>query len=81
MLSVLETHGEWAKISFAGKAAWSLVSNLSSDKPPERFDIGPYLRNPTPWYETIAKSEDLNVEFGPRGGKFVRTKKGFRRYF
>ena len=81
LVRIIETLETWAKVEAFSKIAWMKQSNLCNERPPERFDITPFVV--PAWHPQdfkTAKDYDA-VEFGPRGGRFVRTKSGFRRYF
>ncbi|MCB2047593.1 MAG: hypothetical protein KDE32_05120 [Novosphingobium sp.] len=75
-----EERGDWVHIEYCGKSAWARQSMLSTVQPEPRFDISPYLfgdrraviSNPSP---------NSAVEYGPRGGRFTRTNRGYKRYF
>jgi hypothetical protein len=84
-VDVLRDEGPWVLISFCGKEAWSPRANLSADLAPRRpaVEVGVV---PPPNYEFRSPTQSLGspmpkVEYGPRGGMFVRTPSGFRRYF
>lgn len=84
-VSVVRDQGFWVLISFCGKEAWSPRLNLSANLAPQRpaLDVGVV---PLPNYTfrppvSGGPQWPSNVEYGPRGGRFVRTSSGFRRYF
>lgn len=84
-VSVVRDQGSWVLIRFCGKEAWSPRENLSANLVPRRpaVDVGVV---PLPnWNFSPPETHDAqftsNVEYGPRGGRFVRTALGFRRYF
>jgi hypothetical protein len=84
-VSVIREQGPWVLIRFCGKEAWSLRENLSASLAPTRsaVEVGVV---PLPNYSFRARQTHpvqwpSNVEYGPRGGRFVRTASGFRRYF
>ena len=82
-VDVKRTDGEWALIEFCGKVAWALRSYLSNELTGRREGehIGPHIY----FGNRISRSQPSyhapQVEYGPRGGRFVRTSSGFRRYF
>lgn len=85
VVSVVRDMGSWVLIRFCGKEAWSPREYLSASLAPHRSaaDVGVApqanytFRSPL---ELCARWPS-NVEYGPRGGRFVRTASGFRRYF
>jgi hypothetical protein len=76
---VLKIADEWALIEFVGKRAWTPTSQIAAKAPKSRFNIEPYIVRPV--YGTPIQSDFDEVEFGPRGGRFTRTRSGHRRYF
>jgi hypothetical protein len=81
-VQIIRDAGSWVLIRFYDKAAWSPRTNLSAALAPKRpaVDVGVvpvpnYTLRPPPKVALPA------VEYGPRGGRFVRTSTGFRRYF
>ncbi len=82
-VDIVRTDGEWVLIEFCGKEAWALRSYLSNELTGRREDehiglrpnFGNRIFRSQPNYHTP------QVEYGPRGGRFVRTTSGFRRYF
>ena len=83
-VGVVCDEGAWVLIRFYDKEAWSPRENLSADLAPMRpaIDVG-ILPPPNYAFRSPQSVEvGLNpVEYGPRGGRFVRTTSGFRRYF
>ena len=79
-IEIVQDQGGWVLIRFCGKEAWSERSKLSGREPPARFDISPYIHNDYYDSKQILPLEPA-IEYGPRGGKFTRTKTGYRRYF
>ena len=79
LVSVIRDEGSWVLISFWGKEAWSPRENLSANLEPVRPAEGVGVA-PSPNY-SFRPSWEPQVEYGPRGGRFVRTALGFRRYF
>jgi hypothetical protein len=79
-VEVLATTDEWVKIKAFNKAAWMKKHHICNQPPPSRFDFSPYVfaAEVIAPHDTVPKQ---NVEFGPKGGRFVRTKSGYRRYF
>lgn len=80
-VEVIEDAGEWIRIKAFGKVAWMQRETLSEQRPPERSTFVPILGYS---YATIPGSRvspPTNVEYGPKGGRFTRTKTGYRRYF
>ncbi len=85
-VSVLEEKDGWALISAFGKEGWTPSQNLSLTKGERKdcVDVGCRPRGNTDYKPTPLESSaepPLNIEYGPRGGQFVRTASGFRRYF
>lgn len=83
-MRVVRDAGSWVLIRFYDKEAWSPRANLSATLVPKRpaVDVGVvplpnYAFRPTSRIEVVLDP----VEYGPRGGRFVRTATGFRRYF
>lgn len=83
-VEIVRDEEAWVLIRFCGKEAWSPRENLSDRLIPERAsrDVGSV---PTGNYDfrSTSRPESYSspVEYGPRGGRFVRTSTGFRRYF
>jgi hypothetical protein len=78
-VEVLSTNGEWVQIKVFSKVAWMKKHYLGNTPPTKRFNISPYIvREATQVRSSVSSS--IEIEFGPRGGRFVRTKLGFRRY-
>lgn len=78
-VNVLESRGDWAQIEFWGVKAWTLRTYLAQTLIEQQaaedigFEVSGYCSGG-------AGSASGVVEYGPRGGRFVRTSKGFRRY-
>lgn len=83
LVDVLKDEGEWVQIMYATKSAWAVRSQLSTEKPGpnKRFDISPYLFRKTTNPFARKAEQEPQIEFGPRGGRFTRTRTGFKRYF
>lgn len=79
-VNVLESHGDWVQIEFWGVKAWTLRTYLAQTMiaRQEAEDIGFEVLG---YRSKGAGGESGVVEYGPRGGKFIRTPQGFRRYF
>lgn len=83
-VSIVRDQGSWVLIRYCGKEAWSprrnLSTNLAPPRPAEDVGVVPLpscsLRSPR-----THRASAFSVEYGPRGGRFVRTSSGFRRYF
>ena len=84
-VTVVRDEGFWVVIRFCGKDAWCSRDNLYACLIPRRpaVDVGV-----VPSVDYTVRSLQLheaqrapNVEYGPRGGRFIRTALGFRRYF
>ena len=75
-VTVIRDDGAWVCVSVFGKKAWSARGNLSSARGPvqKTVEVGVQPR----FIEGPVHSG--GVEYGPRGGRFVRTRSGFRRY-
>lgn len=96
-VTIVRDEGTWVLIKFCGKDAWSPRGNLSATLEPMRAPVegepaggdaqGQTKRDRPVRYtfnqpQTAAVRERATqIEYGPRGGRFVRTAKGFRRYF
>lgn len=85
MVSVVRDEGVWVLINYWGKEAWSPRENLSSSLEPARGTIDVGIA-PSPNYSfrsggNYQTSPAVEIEYGPRGGRFLRTASGFRRYF
>lgn len=84
-VSVVRDTGSWVLIRFCGKEAWSPREYLSASlrSPRSAADVG-VMPQPNYTFRSPQPSGvqwPSNVEYGPRGGRFVRTASGFRRYF
>ena len=80
-VAVIDDRLDWVQIGWVGKLAWSVRSQLSIEKPEDRIDIKHYLFGATEsqiWEFGIGTDQ---AEYGPRGGRFTRTRTGHRRYF
>lgn len=80
-VEVVQDAGEWILIKAFGKVAWMKREALSEQRPPERSTFVPttgysYATIPGPHVPSM-----IEVEYGPKGGRFTRTKAGYRRYF
>lgn len=81
VVEVLNRDGDWARIRAFSKDAWIRADCLSEHAPPERKRFVPQFGvsyADIPGSSTTYPSE---IEYGPRGGRFTRTRSGFRRYF
>lgn len=83
-VSIVRDQGSWVLIKFCGKNAWSprnhLSASLAPSKPASDVGVVPlsnYTFRPPPIHNASTVPE---VEYGPRGGRFIRTLSGFRRY-
>lgn len=78
-VNVLESRGDWAQIEFWDVKAWTLRTYLAQTliEQQQAEDIG---FEASGFYSGGAGSASGEVEYGPRGGRFVRTSQGFRRY-
>lgn len=90
-VQILQNDGRWVLIRWLAKDAWCLRANLSprADLKKQPTEVGivphsnPNFRAPKTyvWKPELQLSEQsLKIEIGPRGGRYVRTAKGFRRY-
>lgn len=73
---VLES-GDWVLIRAFGKKAWCPRANLSTSPAPRRVGVDVGVQ---PSVEGGYWGASLHIEYGPRGGRFVRTASGFKRY-
>jgi hypothetical protein len=86
-VAIIRDEGDWVLIKFCGKEAWSPRRNLSTTLGPMRPAAeGEPNGHPSVRYTfnpqiAVVREWTPPVEYGPRGGRFVRTAKGFRRYF
>ena len=86
-VEIIRDEGFWILIGIFGKQAWSPRSHLSNAPTSKMsaLDVGivPYFdrnyRQPGP-APTERQAPHLEVFYGPRGGCYVRTASGFRRY-
>ena len=83
-VAVIGEEGDWALVRFHGKDAWSPLANLSTDLIPARpaVDVGTVPAANNEWRSPRPgiSSSDIQVEYGPRGGRYIRTPSGFKRY-
>lgn len=88
-VTVLRERDNWVLIRWSGKEAWSPRANLSPI--PRQFrtavEVGATPRFCKEHGEPLSELQYLplnsfapRVEVGPRGGRYVRTASGFRRY-
>lgn len=88
-VEIVEDGNAWVLIRFCGKQAWSPRSNLSTElrpmvqpaadrEPKPRLGVRYTFNSPRP---APAPERTVAVEYGPRGGRFTRNDKGYRRYF
>lgn len=75
-VGVLQERGEWVQVFAFGKKAWSHRANLSPNPAPQRQAVEVGVQPEAGRY----CGSSLRIEYGPRGGRFVRTASGFRRY-
>ena len=80
-IAVIRDEGDWVLIAYAGKEAWSPRDQLSIIKPKDRFDISPYIFSGRLSHTPVKGAPEIDIEYGPRGGRFTRTRTGSRRYF
>jgi hypothetical protein len=83
-IHIIDDIGQWILIEFVGKRAWCRSDFLTSENiniPKDPFDIKPYIVSGRPILYEISRSQYDPVEYGPRGGRFTRTRSGHRRYF
>jgi hypothetical protein len=82
---VVRDEGAWVLIRFCGKEAWSPRENLSAKFEPRRPALEVGIVPPSNYgFKSQNRSVvpfEPQVEYGPRGGRFVRTTSGFKRYF
>lgn len=75
-IAVIREEGDWVLVEVFGKKAWSHKHNISQ------------CRGPLRETELVGKEPRFNrdyspskmIEYGPRGGRFVRSPSGFKRY-
>lgn len=80
-VQVIAAVDEWLKIKVFNKIAWMKKHHLCSERPPKRFDFSPYIFRAENTARQISVCPSDQIEFGPRGGRFIRNKSGYRRYF
>lgn len=75
-VEVVQDDGRWVLIRFCGKEAWSPREHLSPVliNRKEAIAVGRIVTE-------YARLRQSMVEYGPRGGRFMRSPSGFRRYF
>jgi len=81
-VEILKEDGDWVLLKWCGKEAWTIRSHLENDLVDRRENMLPP--------SVLARSRSIDVgpynsyssiEYGPRGGRFTRTRNGYRRYF
>lgn len=88
-VTVVRERDGWVLIRWSGKEAWSPRANLSPI--PRQFRVAvpvgtapgfcrEHREPPSGLHYLPLNSFGLKVEVGPRGGRYVRTASGFRRY-
>lgn len=80
-VEVTSDEGDWVRIKAFGKAAWMRRQTLSEVQPPERSKFVPTIGYSCAAIPGFSDWRSLRVEHGPRGGRYTRTKTGYRRYF
>jgi hypothetical protein len=82
-VDVIREQQEWVLIRFFGKEAWSHRSNLSNkiEEAKAALNVGIVPRFCDSHGRALYNHHSKSIEYGPRGGKFVRTASGFKRYF
>lgn len=75
-LRILRQEGEWVQVTAFGSKAWSPREHLAKQLEPPRMGIDVGVR-PTSF---LTQPSAMRIERGPRGGRFVRTSSGFKRY-
>ncbi len=75
-LRIIRREGEWVQVIAFGKKAWSPREHLAEQLEAPRTGIDVGVR-PTSF---LAQPGAMRIEHGPRGGRFVRTSSGFKRY-
>lgn len=78
-VEVLSNNGDWVQIKVFSKVAWMKKHYLGNTPPTKRFNISPHIVQEATQVRSSVSSS-IEIEFGPRGGRFVRTKLGFRLY-
>ncbi len=81
-VDVIREQEDWVLIRFCGKEAWSLRCNLSDkiEEPKASINVGISPRFCDSQNLKLSNLHSKSIEYGPRGGKFVRTGLGFKRY-
>jgi hypothetical protein len=82
---VVRERGSWVLIRYCGVEAWAPRANLSRTLEPRRpaLEVG-VVPQPNSTFRSPQTPDEQwasHVEYGPRGGRYVRTASGFRRYF
>lgn len=80
-VEVVRIDPEWALIKVFGKEAWVKAEYLGESPPPERTRFQPTFGVSYAVIPGTTPASSSQVEYGPRGGRFTRTKNGYRRYF
>lgn len=83
-VDVIQVVEDWVLIEFCSKQAWSPRQNLAASLELEREAVKVGIE-PAPNFNfhppsVLERTDHMNIEYGPRGGRFVRTSGGFRRY-
>jgi hypothetical protein len=81
-VEVIKETPDWVLLRWVGKEAWSVRSHLENRLVRRRENqIEPDILNRVTGFDGGFVSRTSSVEYGPRGGRFTRTSKGYRRYF
>jgi hypothetical protein len=78
---ILEKGTDWTRIEAFRKSAWVRTDGLALNPPPERPKSQVSIVNEQSQIPNIAYTQISHIEYGPRGGRYTRTKTGYRRYF
>lgn len=81
LVEVVRQHEDWILIRYFGKEAWCERLKLGTAEVQRPFDISPYIFPATNKPDFTNATPYSTVEYGPRGGRYTRTRTGYRRYF
>lgn len=80
-VEIVKDDGDWVLLKAFGKLGWSVRAHVENSRVAKRDNVLP----PPPKFGSVSSLRNANshssyVEYGPRGGRFTRTKTGYRRY-
>lgn len=86
-VEILSENENWVLLKWCGKEAWInryFIENSLEQKRENKIDPSLIYRSSGSSlgsYYNKSYYSSGNIEYGPRGGRYTRTKNGFRRYF